>query len=560
MANQMLIQGAGQAVKRFKGTTAAAGISAIGEVISKGGAKIAGMLYDRGEEFDKAAKSALESAEFMEPKRYEKLVKELMAQKQKYIWGSSTDRALLEQDLNKRTLELGEMEMLTTDIAEAALKDEKLGGLRTSFKEGEGPLNQDILEILNKQKEYVYNEDNQSYGFEMRTGEWTSDEIENLWEKYNSIGDVENEEAIKIMNQIEKLENEINEDTPGAREKTKWMSRADVADIIKKNSFNKTTHDLVGVTYGSIAEAASKLKPNESRDFKEKVWSDWTLRNVVEADKHAAINDPLILNKSFKEHLFDHLKDKTYGDLNITNEDLLAYEGFDPDGEGGLPPISIDDGIDEDDARQLSDAMCEDETNPALVGEGGLLQRFFTQHFKDAHNEGIKFTAKAEVPPDGPEIEFNPLSKIEATIDAGLKGLDKDDPDDLETIKNLLDMAWTDGEGLLDGDGGDQVRLTLEKYRKDFPFLTEHWGDIKLTGGEGTYTDEEEPTYKDEFKDETKRKGTWSKGKKIRYYKYLYWLRFGKHVTKQKIMDATNNWADSWEQIDESLLKGFPPK
>ena len=551
MANQILIQGAGQAVERFdKEAIAGQGIANIGATIAKGGAKIAEIIYDRGEEFDKAAKEALESGEFMEPERYKKLVQELMTQKEKYIWGSSTDRALLEQDLNKRTLELGEMEMLTTDIAELALKDEKQGGLRQSFKDSDNAFNKDVMEILNKKKEYVWNEERQSYGFNMRVSDDTNPEIEKLWEKYNSMDEVnddgsENPEAKKVMDEITKLEKELN---------YKWMSRSEISDLIKKNSFNKTTHDLIGLTYASVAEAASKLKPNESRKFKDKVWSDWTLRNVVEADKHAAINDPLIANKSFKEHLFDHLKEKTYGDLELSREDLLTYEGQDPDGEGGLPPINIEDVIDENDARQLADIMCEDETNPALVGEGGLLQRFFTQHFRDAWKEGIKFTPLAEVPIEE-ETDFNPISEGAKNTNIYLEGAETD-----AEKKVILDLFWEQSKDKLDGDGGDQVRKTLEEYRSKYPSLTDHWEGISLSGGEGDYQDPEDPSRVNEFKGVKERSSMWGKAKDIRYYKYLYWKRFGDHITRDQLMKATNNWTDSWDTINKNLSKGFKGK
>ena len=52
----------------------------------------------------------------------------------------------------------------------------------------------------------------------------------------------------------------------------------------------------------------------------------------------------------------------------------------------------------------------------------------------------------------------------------------------------------------------------------------------------------------------------WGKAKDIRYYKYLYWKRFGDHITRDQLMKATNNWTDSWDTINKNLSKGFKGK
>tara|TARA_R110002020_G_scaffold127405_2_gene285838 strand:+ start:1277 stop:3085 length:1809 start_codon:yes stop_codon:yes gene_type:complete len=594
-ADATLVQGAGMAVERFSGATQAQGIANLATTLAKGGMLIAEGLVDRGEEFDKAAKEALEGGEFMDPEKYEQLVKELMIQREKYIYGNKTTRTLLEQDLNKRTLSLAGMEEQRTTTAETALLSEYEGGLRKEFKDANTIESNNVLDIVNGDLDYVWNDDAQDYGYELPTNQWTlstgdfGDISQATWENesewsinnpgsndlsyklgltfaaYNEALEKDNVEDIdRYKKLIDAKLTKLNDPEWRAKnanrlgknqftQQTAWTSRADIDKLIKENSFNKTQHDLIGVTYASVADAASKLKPADNKEFKEKVWSDWTLRNIVQGNVNSAINDPLVGNRSFKQHLFDHLKGKTYTDLGITNEDLATYEGLDPDGEGGLPPINISDGIDENDAEQLTNAISGDEKNPALVGDGGLLQRFFTQHFKDAHNEGIKFVAKTELEFEPEDIDFNPIGDAITNTNTYLSTAKTD-----EEKKAILDLLWEDSQDGLEGDDKEIVEKSLLEYRKKYPHLTEHW-DIELTGGEGRYVDPENPEIdvEAEFEGHSERSGWWGEERDIRWFKYQYWKRFGKHITEAQIRQATNGWTDSWEVIKKKLIEGF---
>ena len=80
-----------------------------------------------------------------------------------------------------------------------------------------------------------------------------------------------------------------------------------------------------------------------------------------------------------------------------------------------------------------------------------------------------------------------------------------------------------------------------------------------MTGGEGRYVDPENPEIdvEAEFEGHSERSGWWGEERDIRWFKYQYWKRFGKHITEAQIRQATNGWTDSWEVIKKKLIEGF---
>ena len=479
MANQILIQGAGQAVKRYGGTIAAKGLSAIATALAEGGTRVVKGVRKKGEAFDKIAENVLQAGMFQSPEEYSSLVDSLAEQRKKYIWGNKKDRALLMQDLDRKSIGLKEIQNLHGTIAETALLDQNEGGLNQDWVENT-KRGQDIYKMLNKDLDMVWSDSTQGYGYYIDDSENIMSELNDLVLQRTKLGiDGDKGQFKTIDKQIVELRELLTNPDEKLRGK-RWMSSKDVLELVDERSFDVDASDVISGIETEVINYSKNLKPGQNNKF----------------DRSTALKNNY--DKVVKIHNTRSLVYDDHGPGSLYNNLIQAIEKaefVDANGNGtkdideqyvfetlGLSQAQIDemlsdilpsdaetrswlgdDGkstLSQDEAKQLVDNMFNMDTSgnpgygfnkksPWLAGENGMINKFFVNHYENLHIEQEKFREEYGNPYlteiNAQEIHEEKMRQLRA----GDGSIDWEDTEERYTNKQLGEMS-TEAFGAVD--------------------------------------------------------------------------------------------------------------
>ena len=161
-----------------------------------------------------------------------------------------------------------------------------------------------------------------------------------------------------IKNRIKELEEIIN--TPPS--KTKRMSLADIQTLVNDHTFDNASSQV----FDALRLKYEKLG-TDGKDFESSLATvKEDVGNLISKGKtNSLIYDEFIPGRNFYDDLQEDLRDKSYGELGIT-EDMLT--GIDEASDA----IDINDGIDENEAKLIADELLKD---------GDLTKNYLTEYF-----------------------------------------------------------------------------------------------------------------------------------------------------------------------------------
>ena len=158
--DKTLIQGAGKAVKQFD--YGADAIMKVSEQLGKSYEKLTDKVNEAREEWQTLAQEAIDKGEDLSDEQFDQVLQELNADREKYIWGNSTDRAKLMRGLNQRIESLGENQVFIDELATSVkMSGDGESGLRPEFLVR--PAGEELKDIMAGKAEMVQKGKNYGY-------------------------------------------------------------------------------------------------------------------------------------------------------------------------------------------------------------------------------------------------------------------------------------------------------------------------------------------------------------------------------------------------------------
>ena len=498
MADATLVQGAGMAVRRHRGSVKSMGLQAIQQALNEGMIDIAKGTRKRGEVFDKATAILRAQGEALSPDQYELVLKDLKKQRRKYIWGNGQDRAMILQDLNKDVTQLTKVKTFEERLKNLP-DDVNKGGLTNEFK-SKSRIGADLVDIIegngeivkqgNEYGYYLHDEElqrNSNIAFEEAKAEYiktgvldlpTADElgkmsISEVQEKYG-LDDPEvttREQRARRQEALDKMKvafmaSDMESDMPELKDVVKdenlvrrFYSVEDMDKMIDNNIVDANFMSAMITEANSEYDTGLKLLPGAAgQDHNYDRALNKTYAMMINANNNSLINHSLGPELSFKDGMTQALQTVTYSeagimvdhDNNPDTEDISLKDAYGID-DDKLSDIMNDDKvagklddddttISESDARAIVDHLINEDANKEMLfGRGGYVNRYFANFLGQNFENG-----KAQSQQTGGPAAVD--EKLKAEIQAKLKGKTK------PIVFSMDATADDDGDGIVNGD------------------------------------------------------------------------------------------------------------
>ena len=334
-ADQTLVQGAYRAA-RAGAEADIAGLNVKTDIISgltKGVTDYVGAVAAEAQKYDEYAQKVIDEAGMLSQEEASQLYDRLQDGRKNFIWGSKKDKAFSIREMNLQAGDYKDYEANRLKLAE--LKKDKTNGLSKAFLDN--PENKGFLDML--------------------------DSSARLTPRTCPEGELNCPDKGRL----------------GVEINGEWVSQSAITAKIEEGVVDTKTRELIGLWGQNIFTKSSKVQPGEVGRFNEVGETEKVKQMLANASNLQSIaKDPMFGITSFEEDRFAKLIHPTQGEtyaslLGPRAEEYIKNTGTD-----------ISDGIQEDEAILLMDALMNDEN--ALTEE---LTNYFVGFGENQHNVGM---------------------------------------------------------------------------------------------------------------------------------------------------------------------------
>jgi len=387
--DKTLIQGAGKAVKQFD--YGADAIMKASEQLGKSYEKMTDKVNEAREEWQTLAQDAIDKGEDLSDEQFDQVLQELNADREKYIWGNSTDRAKLMRGLNQRIESLGENQVFIDELATSVkMSGDGESGLRPEFLVSS--VGEELKDIMAGKAEMVQRGKN--YGYYITDEEFLEDGSQNPI--YEGAVDIP-------MDALNDAQRAVVEQREALKAGKRWTSVNDLREIVQKNSNNTELRDGINDQVTEMMEISKNIQPGANTDFPREQYRQWVDQNLtIEPNINSLINDPHLGNQSFKNNLTSYIAGNDWDSLGISKEQARSMGLRNRD-------VNNDGRIDEDDARAIVEEFTKKQDGKYSIATKDLLSRYYTQHFETKWEDMAQYrqgqTAKSKFTQNGTTTE-----------------------------------------------------------------------------------------------------------------------------------------------------------
>lgn len=313
---------------------------------------------------EKLAKKTLNETGGLSGYEHDMLFKHVQEGRDGYIAGDESDKAKLIGSLNKKREQFDNIDKFKRDTLANGILDGD--GLNKQYKLSEQ--GSDLAGILSGQTQLV--EQNGEYGYMVHDPDLVK-KVEGAREQLAKFNKEQDSPLTKKDPQSE-AKKELEE--LAASDGKKWMSTYDLEEIIKEQSFDRSSNDILNAAATNSLETATNMVPGREAGFNYEANMRIIESQVVnKGNKRSLIHDEHVGGKSFYDNLQSALANHTYSDLGMDDETVKI---LDPTDDGR---------ISNDDAKIIADAVIEDEN---MVKD--QLTKYYTNFLRQNHDLGAR--------------------------------------------------------------------------------------------------------------------------------------------------------------------------